>query len=639
MPTSSVLLQVAVLLPGVAAVAALALRSRTAMVTTLSRLSWAISSVASVALAAMLLNGEPAQVSWGTWLAIPQALGPFELRIAAALHADPLTGVSLCLVTLLALAVSLSAQDSHFCGFGSLLLLATLMFIAAANLLWALLFWVLITWAAWALLQNRSSATPGLVQTAGDLAIGLGVLLMWCLFHTLSFYGSDPAGPLAEVYLADGYSFPRSYLAGVSALLLLGILARCGQLPLMSWSQAAHTGPALLALALVCWGTSGIYAAVRFAPLWQAGGGIPLLLGWLAAATAVLAALGALAQTDLRRLCSYLGVAGVGLALLGISTATRIGITAGLWHWVLQAASLTVMFLVLEYRSRQSDGGQSNRLVCHGYRTAAWLGTLSLAALPGLGAFWSLSGILSALRAASSASSMEAAPSVFGLLFYLALLVVFLLALAAGRGLLLLLGGERATTSADDDAHCEVLPRELKFGRLATVLLSGILLLIGPLQLCIAPLLARSTSLANWSVLSSSRAAENSVELDWAAMILTGVLSTAGFGLALLIFWRTSPVSRAVPQLLHGSRLRHAAERGFYYDEILYAMCVWPLRAVALLADFGQRVMDETLLHWLPRLPRWLGNLLRPLQVGLVQFYALAMMMGLLVLLVTLLRW
>ena len=53
---------------------------------------------------------------------------------------------------------------------------------------------------------------------------------------------------------------------------------------------------------------------------------------------------------------------------------------------------------------------------------------------------------------------------------------------------------------------------------------------------------------------------------------------------------------------------------------------------------FDQRVIDG-LVDLFGGLPASLGRLIRSLQIGLVQFYALAMVLGLLVLLGVLLKW
>ncbi|HVW38538.1 MAG TPA: hypothetical protein VHB99_14585, partial [Pirellulales bacterium] len=77
----------------------------------------------------------------------------------------------------------------------------------------------------------------------------------------------------------------------------------------------------------------------------------------------------------------------------------------------------------------------------------------------------------------------------------------------------------------------------------------------------------------------------------------------------------------------------------FYIDQIYNALIVAPLRLLANVSYwFDERGIDG-LVNLAGRVPPAFGAMLRPLQNGLVQFYALAMMLGLVVLIGTLLMW
>ena len=84
-----------------------------------------------------------------------------------------------------------------------------------------------------------------------------------------------------------------------------------------------------------------------------------------------------------------------------------------------------------------------------------------------------------------------------------------------------------------------------------------------------------------------------------------------------------------------GDRCRPASSRSFalsrnklYVDEVYDAAVVKPAEVLAFLArrstgsSTGWR-------DWSARVPRFLGSLVRPIQNGLVQFYALSMALGL----------
>jgi NADH:ubiquinone oxidoreductase subunit 5 (subunit L)/multisubunit Na+/H+ antiporter MnhA subunit len=76
-----------------------------------------------------------------------------------------------------------------------------------------------------------------------------------------------------------------------------------------------------------------------------------------------------------------------------------------------------------------------------------------------------------------------------------------------------------------------------------------------------------------------------------------------------------------------------------FFDQIYAALIVWPLRVLAALSAWVDRLLIDGLVNLAGRIPPALGSGLRLLQPGLVQYYALAMALGTIVLVATLLRW
>jgi NADH-quinone oxidoreductase subunit L len=71
----------------------------------------------------------------------------------------------------------------------------------------------------------------------------------------------------------------------------------------------------------------------------------------------------------------------------------------------------------------------------------------------------------------------------------------------------------------------------------------------------------------------------------------------------------------------------------FFFDELYQVLVVMPLRAIAYLCDVIDRWLVDGLVDLCGRAPVSMGSLLRTMQTGVVQFYALAMALGALVLL------
>ena len=66
---------------------------------------------------------------------------------------------------------------------------------------------------------------------------------------------------------------------------------------------------------------------------------------------------------------------------------------------------------------------------------------------------------------------------------------------------------------------------------------------------------------------------------------------------------------------------------------------IWPLWLLANISSAVDRYLVDGLVNLVGRIPPLVGAALRSLQNGLVQFYALAMLWGVIVLIVTLLVW
>jgi NADH-quinone oxidoreductase subunit L len=72
----------------------------------------------------------------------------------------------------------------------------------------------------------------------------------------------------------------------------------------------------------------------------------------------------------------------------------------------------------------------------------------------------------------------------------------------------------------------------------------------------------------------------------------------------------------------------------FFIDEIYSLVIVWPLRLLASACYLVDRWVVDGLVNLVGKLPPLLGGLMRSLQMGLVQFYALAMVLGVVVMLI-----
>jgi NADH-quinone oxidoreductase subunit L len=112
------------------------------------------------------------------------------------------------------------------------------------------------------------------------------------------------------------------------------------------------------------------------------------------------------------------------------------------------------------------------------------------------------------------------------------------------------------------------------------------------------------------------------------------IVSFLGFVIGLVALVLSVPVIAATfitPYRLSANK--------FYFDEIYNALIVWPLRVIASICAWIDRWIIDGLVDLAGTIPPAIGYVMRGLQVGLVQFYALAMVLGMLILAAARMLW
>jgi NADH-quinone oxidoreductase subunit L len=134
-------------------------------------------------------------------------------------------------------------------------------------------------------------------------------------------------------------------------------------------------------------------------------------------------------------------------------------------------------------------------------------------------------------------------------------------------------------------------------------------------------------SIRSSALVSRIYRAASAVGLGWLAALIGDIVLLLAMILAipLFLFAYISPY-----RLSYGK---------FFFDELYLAFIVWPLRAIAQLAYWFDRWVIDGLVNLCGRVPTAFGGLMRSMQFGLMPFYALAMVLGTLVLLAARMLW
>jgi NADH-quinone oxidoreductase subunit L len=119
-------------------------------------------------------------------------------------------------------------------------------------------------------------------------------------------------------------------------------------------------------------------------------------------------------------------------------------------------------------------------------------------------------------------------------------------------------------------------------------------------------------------------------------MAVSAVVALAGIGLAYYLYVLQPALPRKLAQ--SAQSLYQLSLNKFYIDEIYDVIVLTPLNFATRVSKTLDQYGIDSLVDLIGQLPRLLGSVFQPVQNGLVQYYALTMMVGLIVFLIALIR-
>jgi NADH-quinone oxidoreductase subunit L len=187
-------------------------------------------------------------------------------------------------------------------------------------------------------------------------------------------------------------------LALYMGLIYLGAVGKSAQFPLHVWLPDAMEGPtpvsALIHAATMV--TAGVFLVARAYPLFQAAPWVMLVIAYVGAFTALLAATLALGEWDIKRVLAYSTVSQLGYMMAALGAGA---LAAGVLHLLLHGFFKALLFLAagaVIHAVHTNDMGAMGRLGRAMPRTAVvfLVGTLALAGVPPFSGFVSKEAIL-----------------------------------------------------------------------------------------------------------------------------------------------------------------------------------------------------------------------------------------------------
>jgi len=210
-------------------------------------------------------------------------------------------------------------------------------------------------------------------------------------------YGATGTLNMADLRLAVDSSDQQGLITVLSMFFLIAFGMKAAVFPLFSWLPASYHTPTNAASAIFAGLLSkvGVYALFRsFTLIFDNDPAYtqPILMV-VAGLTMVTGILGALAQTDMRRVMSYQIVSSIGFLILGLAIGTPLAIAGAIFYLVHNVIVKVNLFLVTGVAARLCGSSEMSRMGGV-YKTAPLVALLfivpafTLAGFPPLTGFW-----------------------------------------------------------------------------------------------------------------------------------------------------------------------------------------------------------------------------------------------------------
>src|SRR5713101_433271 len=226
----------------------------------------------------------------------------------------------------------------------SLFMFAMLGIVLANNFVMLFIFWELVAFTSYVLIghwfQRHAAAAAAnkafFTNRIGDFGFMLGILLVWMSTGSVVF--ADIAPRLSILTSHPGF------LTIAALLIFCGAVGKSAQFPLHVWLPDAMEGPTPIS-ALIHAATmvaAGVYMLVRVGFIIQASPSALLVIAWIGTISALLAALIATQQTDIKRILAYSTISQLGYMMIAVGLASN---EAAMFHLFTHAFFKALLFL------------------------------------------------------------------------------------------------------------------------------------------------------------------------------------------------------------------------------------------------------------------------------------------------------
>jgi NADH-quinone oxidoreductase subunit L len=294
---------------------------------------------------------------------------------------------------------------THYYAFLSLFTASMLLLVVADNTLQLLVGWELVGLCSFVLIghwweekPNADAAVKAFLTTrVGDVGLMIGIVILFLSAGTFDIQAINTQAVDGEI--------GHTVLLVASSCLLLGIIGKSGQFPLHTWLPDAMAGPtpvsALIHAATMV--VAGVYLGARLFPVFYEGfsidDGTVNIMALVGGVTIVIGAVLAFVQRDIKKVLAYSTISQLGYMVMGLGVGAWV---AAVFHLFTHAFFKALLFLGAGSVSHsgahhgfdmKSDMGGLRKHMPITFVTFI-IGSLALAGIFPLAGFWSKDEIL-----------------------------------------------------------------------------------------------------------------------------------------------------------------------------------------------------------------------------------------------------
>ena len=538
------------------------------------------------------------------WISLPNLSVPFGILV------DPLSLLMTLVVTGVGSAIFIyslgyMAEDhaySRFFGVLSLFAFSMLTIVLANN--WVQLFmgWELVGFSSYLLIGHwyakPAAAEAGkkafLVNRVADVGFMLGILALWAISgssvadRTFHFQTLEARLPM----MVHAGLIPLATLPIIGFLIFCGPIGKSAQFPLHVWLPDAMEGPtpvsALIHAATMV--AAGVYLLCRVFWLFEGLPSVLTAIAWVGGITALLAACLALVEDDLKRILAYSTLSQLGYMVMALGLGGRI---AGMYHLTTHAFFKALLFLaagsVIHGTHEQEIWKLGGLWSSMRWTSLAFLvGGLALCGFPGLSGFFSKDEILVLAHERSMPLYVLGTVTAGMTAFYIAR-AWFVAFLGKAHG------------------HGHESP----------------LVMLGPLAF-----LATLSVIGGYLGIPHMLGQHEHEAMHWDVALISLAVVSLGLVLSWLIYGKRA---LSAQQLVHALAVPYSfLKRRYYIDELYnwYVANIQQRFIAGFCAWVERRVIIGIVVNGTAWLTQGIGRLLRRLQTGAVQTYALGIVLG-----------